>query len=360
MARYNAKENKYKSDMINGMSSDYFKTRKNFYNNFYLLVTSNSNLGYSDLINRLESKFGIKLSKEELIDKLKEMKNTYSADKAEEVCIIINLAINRDKGKKEKIMLYETKLKMINEKKVSVKKGESRRKVEHYNGNYGNKDKHDTNFEEANELMDKVINNEEYNKEELSKKLQFIKRYLKEFDQEKYIDFVIKYSKIETISIEELKQLLEVVRFFKTNIGKHISEFNEVDSEDDEKIKELSKLDVIGSKDLDSSMINYPKKLFTWKKNKLEKEFILYNKYEKMLESIINAEIINLKDYYNAADKKIMFEENNLILDYYNNIRRYFDADSSYISGVKTINQADYDKLVKTYKNRIIKDKEIN
>ena len=367
MAKISKKENKFKSDMINSMTSDLLKAKKSKFEFFYNIIISNSDLGYKELVRILSDKLGQNFDRTSLNNFIIEMSKSYNSDKAlKEINTIINLSKLRDKLEeaedkdfyRAKIMLYEAKISKIKAKRDSIKKGETKRQNEPYKGTKENEERHISCVEEASSFVDRVLNGEDYTDSEFTKNNSFIKKYLKEFDQEKYVDYIIKHFKVESMSIEELKQLLEVVEFFKKNLEKNVLLFKKTDEENIDDIKNTEHIIVSGQEDLGSYHLDYPRRLFKWKLDKIEKSYQFYIKYENMLKAVIEKNDFSGYKDFTFTEKSFIDTQDSFIKDYYDNFINCNKA-NDHISGINTVNQKDYDTINNNFINKLIR-REIN
>lgn len=318
-------------------------------NSFYKTISENKDKGFNELVDIINEKYLGNFSKKDIIFLYMELKkSTVTLNKAE-IITIINMAVARDNNQPEKVMIGEAKLKMIEVKRQSKKKEE----------NVVEKPDHIDKQNDVNDLMKRVVNGEELKKEDdVIREIQYAKRNLKSIDKELYVDFIIKYCDVKSLTKKELDELIETVSFFKKNIQENYAKFKAVDSSKKEEINKLNNIQFEGVDKLDESTIVSAKKLYNWKKTRLKNENILFDKYLKILIQLKNNEEIEELKNITSGDIALLNQEYEFLKDYYSIIRKYYTTYKMHIKGINTINDEEVNKLKKDYRKKLIKDHE--
>lgn len=333
--------------------------KKKRYTDLYVTITDNLGLGFEDLLSKIEEKMKTTYTKESLSKIINEMNKNFSSSKAEEVLYIVNYGINKDKGDETKMNLYLSKIQEINKKKENVKLG----KQKYYNKYKEGKsrsdavnEKHKEALIKTYEFIDKVVNKEDYTEREFNAKLLFVKKFLKEINKDRYLDFIINHYDVKEISIDELKEIREIVEFFIPNIKNNIDIYSNTDKKDIDKINKLNSMYIKGEEELDDVIKNTPTRLFKWKLNRLKREYEFYCKFKLVLDRAIEDNIFDEYKEYNDIDKNQLKNQYDFIIDINNRIRLFNEIYQIHIKGIKTINQTEYEELDKKYKKRLIKE----
>ncbi|MBO6195208.1 MAG: hypothetical protein J6O56_02535 [Bacilli bacterium] len=353
MGRITTKEQRYISRVKCAEMIDCTKDIRERHITFYNIIVENKEQSFEEIIEKLNDKLKLKFDKEMIAKYIKRTKFEISATKGDELIVIYNYINARENNDYNKALLYKAKLNLIDRKKEEVAK-KSKDAIKNRT-NKENLEIHDCNVKEVNKMMDDIINGEEVSKDLVISKMQFLKKYLKEFNKDKYMDFLFKYNNLETISKEEVKQLIEVVDFFIDNLTNNLLNLKKVDSDNKEEVEKAVKLPVTGEEALDDVIKNSNGRLLSWKIGKIERELAFYNRYKEMLIKFDKTEDLSAVKKILPNDKKQMLEQYDFIKDFYFNTKTANDVYNLNIRGIVTIPQNDYDELNNNYKKRLIK-----
>lgn len=186
---------------------------------------------------------------------------------------------------------------------------------------------------------------------------EYIKTNLKYVQSlEKYILFFMKYNNVDTIEINELDQMIEVLRFFVENLETTYNKFESY-SEDISKYEDdIRSFYISGEENLGETKTSSLCKLYNWKVNKIK---FLLSEYRNVLNSYLQIRLlletkedINIKFIGKTEFKNI---EEEFLMNYYLELReglKYYKE----LSRITTVEDEKIDELKKIYLNKICKD----
>lgn len=356
MRQKSSRELRYISNKKMAFISDEYSMKKARSAYFYDIVINNREKTFEELLSILSDKMSMEMDKETISKMLKEMKTMISVTKAQELTYIINLMILKNSDRKDKIKYYEEKLLEIEktrEEKVEKTMNSLKRKEEKKEEK---KEKHAEEIKAAEVIMDRVINDDEdIDRKELIKKVQFIKRNLKEIDKDKYLDFIFKYNNIESFSREELLQLSEVLNYFIVHLDKNIERIHNLNEYNEEEIVEASKLPVDGEESLDEAIKAKPRRLLRWKLTKMEKRLETYSLCKEILDGVIEQDDLSGTKRIDTPAKRQLLEQEEFVADFFINLKNANDSYNMYIKNLVNIAPNDYENLNNNFKKRLIK-----
>ena len=355
MRARSSKELRYISNKKMAFISDEYSMKKARSAYFYDIVINNREKTFEELLSILSDKMSMEMDKETISKLLKEMKTMISVTKAQELTYIINLMILKNSDRKDKIKYYENQLLEI-EKSREEKKQKTlnslKRKDER---EHEKEEKHAEAVEEAENIMNRVINSEEeINRKDIASKVHFIRKNLKDFDKDKYLEFVFKYNNLQSFSKEELAELSEVIDYFIYHLNKNIDRLKNIDENNEEEIIEASKLPVDGEENLDEVIKIKPKRLLRWKITKMEKRVEVFKLCKEILDSV-NKEDINSAKKIDTVTKKQILEQEEFVSDFFINLKNASDSYNFYVKNITAISPNDYEYINNGFKKRLIK-----
>lgn len=359
MGNYYDKEKKLLKAKNDNFIRGTMAEKKKKYTDLYIGITDNLGLGFEELLNILEEKTGTRYTKEKLQKILTEMSKDYNYTKALEALYIVNYAINKDKNNEDKMNSYLSKIQEIKknrEKNIRASAMTYKKLKEGKSRSDAINKKHEEVLKEANEYMDKVINKEDHTVDEFNIELSSIKKFLKEIDKDKYIEFIVSHYDIKNISIKELKEIREIAMFFKDNLKNNVDFYSNTNKKEFDKINKLNSIHVVGEEDLDEIIKNTPSRLFKWKLAKIEREYEFYCMFLKVLDDAIDKQNFDTYKEYSNIDKRNLELQEDFIKETNNKIKIFNEIYQKHIKGIKTINQKEYEELDNKYKKRLIKE----
>lgn len=286
---------------------------------------------------------------------LKDLKGI-SSSKFEEISYIYLYKLALDNNDRIKELLYKAKLDLIESKKEEKIKKTIEAKERRQNKLEEKEAKRNDELKELNNIMDGVISGtKEIDKEQFNQKMQSIRLRLSEIDKDKYIDFLFALKNVNSISKEEINELLEVFEYFIKNLENNYNYLSDSNIPMKDRLEKGSKLKIAGEDTLDSLYKNNPNRLNNWRIDKLEKELNLYNNYKNMLLSIRDEENIDAANQLSAQDKKTLDTQEDFVKDFYSNYKNANDLYNKKIKKLNTIPPIQVDEMNDKFKKRLIR-----
>lgn len=356
MRRQSTKEQRYIARQKFAEITESTKEIRGKYNAFYEIVVKNRENTLDEIIEVLNNRLNMNFDKAMFIKFIKQIKNEISATKGEELIVIYNYINAKANNDNNRLLLYTAKLTLIDRKKEENRQKTLKSIETRNNGIIAKQERHSELIDEVNEMFDNVLNDtKEVSRDEVITRMQFIKRYLKELDYDKYLNFLFKYNNLNSISKEEIEQLNEVIDYFITNLINNLLTLKKINTKNEEEVLNASKLPVDGEDSVDDSIKNKPGRLLKWKISKIEGKLAFYERYKEMLIKLHDTDDLNAVKKILPNDKKQMLGQYDFIVDFYENLKKANDVYNVNIKNVLTIPQNDYEELNSNFKKRLLK-----
>ena len=343
-----------KREQINSIYAEHSTDKREYYKTFYDICLKNTGKDLDvlfDELNKVLAKHG-EVTIDNIGKKLTEMGNLYP-NKSNECLYIINLGLSIKNNSMKGIIKYSRLLKEIETKREENKK----KGLENKQNRTKNKQK--SCDERANVLMDRVINGEDitdFSKQEITNIIDYIRKNISKVDQDKYVEFVIKYNKLNTYDKKELSLLRETLEYFSLGAKSTTNKINDLDLDKEEDIEKFSELRIYGQENLDPCVLKYPKKVRAWDLSRLKKYSSLYTKYLKMMDMMINDGNMEAYNILSQADKTTLDFEYDFMKEYTKEFKKIYDCYIRNIQKIYSTNDECIKKMSKRFSESIIKE----
>lgn len=327
---------------------DYYNNNnKNHYLQLFALFNKYKNLNYEQFIKSINEELNTKYTLYDLKIKINAIRKTHSVTKAQLMKDILKytLSNNTDEKLKEKVNNIDRDFFYLNSGKYFSMSPKNRNKKEN------DKDL----IDELNTEMDIVIK-EEKSIKELNEEnkvtpslLVNVKSNLKYINEDKYIKLLKVNYNIESTSLEELNQILEILNYFINNIENKIYELNFYDPKVDEST--IRNFHVSKEEDLSDYYKNNIYRLYAWKVSRLENLLNKYNNLKNIIIQIIQDKHIKSFEKLSYFDEKVLKEDEEFLYDYYHNL---YLMKNVYMTSIKSLNKIN-DKRKKEIEDAYIK-----
>ena len=315
---------------------DYFRER-NYFFKLYNEMVCNWKLDISEFVNNIKNNVNKDFDTiDKIFDFVDGTKTSYSVAKSNIMISIIEYL----QGKKEKDEVQEI-IDKVEKRPINMQPKKDIRD-------------HEGNIKRIISNMNAVINDERSYKELAEKKeipddLLFTKAnlYIKEIDDDTYLDFVIKYKGLEKLSLEELKQYQSLLKVFITNLSNKVNKLTVLVDD-----KDIINFYVKGQENLTTYHTSKINRLKAWKLKKLSSLLTYYNEMYKMLDEIINTKSAeSIKKI--KLDKDVMAQEEDFIIDYHNALQN-ISSGYAYIKKIHNVTDDRNKTLCKKFNEKII------
>ncbi len=344
---------KQKQQQMTTLYAENISEKKEYYKAFYNICVKNSGKDLNALLNELNKVLQERgeVTRDNVGTKLGEMGKLYP-DNSNECLYILNLGLAIKNNNIDKIIKYTKLLKDINDKrKINMKRAEENKDNRRCNNK---KESLESRF---NVFMNKVLNEEDisdYSKYDFNVLIEYARKNLKKFDQEKYVDFLIKYYKLNSYSKEELIRLRSTLEFFYNGAQESSNRIAILDLNKEEDIKKFNSINVIGKDKLDPSIKKYPKRVLAWKQSKLNKYIALYKKYGDILDRMINYEDLNACKDITVGERTTLNSDYSFLNEYLSEFKSISDCYTTNLLKTYSTNDENRDKMIKRFINKII------
>lgn len=336
-----------KNDIYDQLSGNKSKL-KNECNKLYYAFLDNKDKSYHEFMNSVFEKVNPSITdKNERLNYINEhidiMKKIYSVRKAVVMSIIYNLSIYLVTNNNEKVEDCRNKLNNYFKSEEELKKVKESRN-EKYN------ESHSILISNMKETIDKVLNDEVIENDEKSKFNQRVKHNYKEIDKDVYLDFIIKRFKLESVTEKELLELNETIDFFITNLNNNINILLNLDPLEDDVLPELTRYKLNGEDALTDTFKSKMTRYYNWKLKSLRRLLDAYEEYKCLLIELNSSDDLTFKNELNSYSRLLLLNEEDFIINFYNNVKKINEIDKSYVSGLIAP-----DSIVEDYKRSFIK-----
>ena len=313
--------------------------------NIYRSLVKCTGKNYTDLISTMSKISGKNVDIEFLKNSIIMMKKINTRN-AEEMTLIIKLAIAISKKDKNEILLNRVALAKIQNTNSSIKD-----MIESNNDKFSNKSAN-LRKEHVKEISNKLksISEEgkitEENKLTNSDKFK-LRKYISDFDKEQYLDYILLSNpELEKISLKEVDEIIYLLTFFINNLYANIfcRSFNLGLFSD---IKKSPNIKLTGDA------------LMEWKYNRARKLLNIYIKYRKLLLQIRDEKVLEINKELSDNDKRILKEEDDFLYDYYKKIKRIINIKKNVVERI-SVNEENKKQYIKMFTNKVIVDDKNN
>ena len=106
-------------------------------------------------------------------------------------------------------------------------------------------------------LTDEMISivRSDFSKQEITNIIDYIRKNISKVDQDKYVEFIIKYNKLNTYDKKELSLLRETLEYFSLGAKSTTNKINDLDLDKEEDIEKFSELRIYGQENLDPCIL---------------------------------------------------------------------------------------------------------
>lgn len=349
------KINRQKQEQMNSIYTDHSTDKREYYKTFYDILLKNKGKDLNELfeaLNKILGKYDV-VTRENIGKKLGEMGKLYP-DKSNEALYILNLGVGISNNSIEKIKKYSKLLKDIEDKREFNKSRAEANKI-----NRISTDKHGEKLEKLNKLMDNVLNNKDIPSNLFNERydlLDFARKNMNLIDQEKYIDFLIKYKNLDGFDIDELIKLRESIKYFSVGVKTTSDKLSKLDLDKASDLETFNQINVAGKEKLDPNLAKYPKRVYAWEQSRLDKYAALYENYEKMLDLLIDKKDVNAYKTLNQTDKSTLELDYDFLREYASEFKAISDCFSGNIMKITSTNDVNKNKMIKLFTNKMIRE----
>lgn len=343
-----------KREQINSIYAEHSTDKREYYKIFYDICLKNSGKDLDTLfeeLNKVLSKHG-EVTIDNISKKLTEMGKLYT-NKSNECLYIINLGLSIKNNSMKGIIKYSRLL-----KEIETKREENKKKAI-VNKDNRLKNKQISCEDRLGKFMDKVIKDEdisEFPKNEIYNLLDYARRNISKIDQDKYVDFIIKYNNLNTYDKKELKLFKETLEYFLLGNKNTTNKIISLNLDKEEDIKKFNELYIYGQDKLDQDFKKYPKKLRSRNLSYLDKTSKLYEKYIKMLDMMIENNDVEAYLTLNQSDRSTIDIDYEFIKKYTDEFRTIYNCYYKNIRKVASSNDECKKKMVKRFSESIFKE----
>ena len=337
-----SKENKNRIDIIYCMNeTDKEKEKNAKAMNVYKNLVSCTGMNYSKLISSMSEKLGREVDIDFLKDNIKRMKKSINTRNAEEMVLIIKYAMAISRKDKKEILLNRVALSRIQDVNNGIK---NITKETDYMSNRSKELRSDS-VEEITKKLKSISKEGKITEEnELTNREKFkLRKYLTEFDKELYMNYIfISNSKIESISLSEMNEIIYVLTYFINHLEKNI---NNIDFD----------LDIFSDIKKTPNITSTGITLKKWKAKRAKILLDTYIRYREMLLKIRDEKVLDSKNDISNKDKKLLKEEEDFLYDYYNKIKSVMNIKSTIVDSI-SLKDENKKQYIKMFTNRVIVD----
>ena len=309
----------------------------------YASFINNKDLSYRQFIKKINEENNKNFDYKSLRENIIKTIQPYSPIMAKNMLTILKYSIAKEKGYINTIReLKETIDNMKITPRISPCFGTNRK----------------DSIERNNKIHNKMIGNlnnsieKSTNKEEDDLNLLTRTKYnLRDIDNDVYINYLTSKYDVKKISLNEISQMYEVVKYFIKHLNNNIELFESYDIvKDEDKIRSLY---IAGEEKIINKPYSGIKALYIWKLKKLKS---ILKKYNELLSSI--EEILKTKNVDSfskvSSDTKRFLKEEGYLYDTYNELEYVCGIYNKNISSLNTVSQKRIDELKKEYNKRFI------
>lgn len=312
--------------------------RKTIFYSLYNYCIKNRNLETEMFFDGLNKTLNRNLEYEKLLKFIGFSKKYISSDKA---CIVESIVKNKKSGKNEDIVIKEIK-----------------KSVGFLQSSYS-ADKHVKSMEEINLYMDECIEAKKKG-EPISKSkydLTKIKTHIKEFDEDKIIDFFIAFFDLKTIDKKEMEELIEVVNFFINNLQNSKEYLTSLDPIDNK--EEVNEFYVDGQDELNDFIKKNPKRYYNWKVTRVDKFLKMYLLFIGSIEKF--SEDYNIESIKRLSTDVLAFikEDNVEVYNVYEELINLYIIYNVHINGIKTVKDSKIDSIKEKFVKKLVLENNI-
>ena len=323
---------------------DKISIRKKTFLMIYNSIIKNRECDTEELIKNLNKETHIEFTLTELEAYLKKNEREFSVLKTEIMFDVLEYSKTKDKSLKEKIENY-----------VRVSKVRGIKKHTNTKNDEIHKDIVSNLIVDMNTIINEDKSYEELLEEGLitdNKVYSNANKYIKEIDDETYVDFLISYKQIEKISLEDLSKFSEALEYFIVNITKKLELLNSYDVRaDSDKIRCLR---VSGEEELNDIYNREVIRLYKWKVKTLETRLNYYVKLNEMIKKLIATKNIDSLEKL-TLDKKYITSDNDFIVEQSDVLQKAYSM-FDHIKKIHNVSDSRNKVLQKIYNERLIKE----
>lgn len=327
----------YDEDVFNKI-----KYRKENFFKLYYSVLNNRNLSIDELISNINSELDTTFNFESLKNYLERVKRDFSVTKTEIMLDILEYASSKNEKLKAKI---ENQIKLTsirglykstNDKNVNLHKDIMERLLSEMNTIIKEDKSYSQLLEEGIITDNKIYTN--------------ANKYIKEIDDNTYIDFLISYKQIEKISIDELSKLKKALESLIENNTKNIELLKSCNPTNGE--NKIRCLYVFGEQELSDVYTKDIVRLHKWKIKRLEVRLSYYMKLYLMVEKLISTKDISSLEKL-SLDKRFIDNDEIYVNNQGNNLQKVYNTFDQ-IKKIHNISDSRNKTLRKIYNDKII------
>lgn len=316
-----------------------YKVSKNNCQNLYYLFLKYKKLKYDEFILKINEEMNKKYDLNDLRKYILHIRKNHSTSKAQLMEDILNytLGINKDEKTIENVKErnFQTYI-HIKPKEMDPSLIE------------GVKDAVDLVIKE-NKPYSQLIENGEVKSKALITKL---KKYIKNIDPEKYVEFLKINYELENTSMEEIDQFSQVINYFIKSIENRINTLSLYDpNKDEEKIRNFH---VSNEEDLDDYYKNHINRLKGWKIRRLETLLDKYTKVKNIIDTIEENKNLTKFQKLSEIDLKIIKENEPFVYEYYRELLKLRQAYDNHVAKLNSLTDKGKNQIIEEFNKKLL------